>query len=537
MTSIAYERTPPPLDLDRLIRLPSLPTVAIELLRALSHPEVAAYEVVNLISADPALSGKVLAAANSARYRGSRPIGDIHRASMLLGKRVVSSLALGFSLADASMSRGEHADLFRTFWLRSFAQALAARTLAERYGGCPPDEAFTLGLIAHIGQLGLLKHLAAPFAACLAEAELTNSALEIVEQRRLGLTSHDLTLRLLEKWNVPDHFLGAVRRQTLPSAETEPPRPGAELATCLRVAAAAADFISGKQRGIHLVRLSEALQELPSASEEDVEWLVIAVSKLLRQNAELFHVDLTRVGTPSELLSEATEQLAQLAATGFQCVEEPSLPQELMEENGQLRHKLEELTRETTIDPLTAVFNRRYFHQRLSEQMRRAEQTGTTVAVLMADVDYFKTVNDTYGHATGDKLLQAVAQTIEGTVRGGDLVARYGGEEFVILAEAPNLDGLRTVGERIRRAVSEIVLPTTQGPLTVTISLGGCIAAPTGELPDFESRLLGDADRNLYAAKADGRNRVVATPLSSPLPVSHMAAKPRSLLSRLCRRS
>lgn len=201
----------------------------------------------------------------------------------------------------------------------------------------------------------------------------------------------------------------------------------------------------------------------------------------------------------------------------------------------QQRRLLEQLA---MLDSLTGIPNRRRFAQVFDQEWRRCQRDIAPLSLIVVDVDHFKDFNDTHGHAAGDQVLRQVAATLRATLRRpADFVARYGGEEFVILAEAPNLDGLRTVGERIRRAVSEIVLPTTQGPLTVTISLGGCIAAPTGELPDFESRLLGDADRNLYAAKADGRNRVVATPLSSPLPVSHMAAKPRSLLSRLCRRS
>jgi diguanylate cyclase (GGDEF)-like protein len=133
--------------------------------------------------------------------------------------------------------------------------------------------------------------------------------------------------------------------------------------------------------------------------------------------------------------------------------------------------------------------------------------------VLIGDVDHFKRVNDGYGHPIGDQLLVAVAQTLEGTVRGGDLVARYGGEEFVILIEATSLDGARAAAERVRRAVSEIALPTQRGVLHVTMSFGGCLGLPTGDLDQFSTRLMAEADRCLYEAKTGGRNRVVVTPL------------------------
>jgi diguanylate cyclase (GGDEF)-like protein len=506
-------------DLDRLIRLPSLPTVAIELLKTLTNPDAAAADVAKLISADPALAAKVLSVANSARYRGARPIGDIHRASMMLGKRVLCSLALGFSLADASMSRGRHAELFKSYWLRSFAQALAARTLAERYGGCPADEAFTLGLIFRIGELVLIKHMPDQLTACIAAAEESGEPLDIVQARQMGVTSTDLTLRLMARWNLPEQFLQAVRKaaqsESVQNANSAP-----DLSKYLRVAATVADFIACSERGVYLVRLNEAVTEIAGPGDEDVEWIVITVSKLLRQNAALFHVDLSTIGTPAELLSEATEQLSLLAAAESPPPAGPQLTQELMEENGQLRQRLDALSRETTIDPLTTVFNRRYFQQRLTDQVRRAAQAGTPIALLIGDVDHFKQVNDRYGHPTGDSVLIAVAQTMEGTVRGGDLVARFGGEEFVVLLEANTIEGLRTAAERIRRTVSEIALPTAPGPLSVTISLGGSIAVPTGELEDFETRLLGEADRCLYEAKSGGRNRVVLSPLREATPVA-----------------
>jgi diguanylate cyclase (GGDEF)-like protein len=174
--------------------------------------------------------------------------------------------------------------------------------------------------------------------------------------------------------------------------------------------------------------------------------------------------------------------------------------------------------RESTTDTLTGVFNRRYFHRRLRDQATRAAECGTPVGVLIGDIDRFKSVNDTYGHQTGDRLLVAVAEAIEGTVRGGDLVARYGGEEFVVLVDAAGVDGLRTAGERIRKAIAGAAIATERGPLSATIILGGCLGIPHGDLGDFEARLLAAADRCLYEAKSAGRNRVVAAQLPAASP-------------------
>jgi diguanylate cyclase (GGDEF)-like protein len=104
---------------------------------------------------------------------------------------------------------------------------------------------------------------------------------------------------------------------------------------------------------------------------------------------------------------------------------------------------------------------------------------------------------------------------MERTVRGGDLVARFGGEEFVVLLDVANIDGLRSAGERVRKAVMSAALPGGPEGLQVTISVGGCLGTPAGNLHEFESRLLATADRCLYDAKMGGRNRVVTAPIAS----------------------
>ncbi|MFV0446790.1 MAG: diguanylate cyclase [Planctomycetaceae bacterium] len=500
-------------ELEKLVRLPSLPTVAVGVLRALADPELPAIQVVQAISADPALAAKILSTANSARYRGTRPIGDLQRAAMLLGKRVVCALALGVSLTEASMTRGRYAELFKTYWLQSFAQGLGARAVAERFSCCSPDEAFAIGLVARIGELAMLKHLPDKYAAW----KLDQSGGESPDQAQMESFSrsvHSLTSRLLEGWNLPQHFVEAVHCQfDLERGNLTVPAP--PLAAALRISGAAADFLANADRGVQLVRLREAWELLDAPTDDDVEWLLVSVTGQLRQNANLFHVDMSQIGSPAELLSEATDQLARLATETIERQRTTAPSRELVEENGQLRQKVEELTRESTVDPLTSVFNRRYFHQRLLEQIDRAQRTGKCVALLLADIDCFKAINDTHGHTAGDTVLIAVARAIESTIRGGDLIARFGGEEFMVLVQASNLVGLKTLAERIRIAVSELSISVDKKTVSVTVSLGGCIGPPRGDSEKFAAQLLAEADRRLYESKAGGRNRYSMAPLFS----------------------
>jgi len=501
------------IDVEKLTRLPTLPTVALQVLRSFADPEVAAQDVVKLIEADPALSGRLLEAANSVRFGIGRPVADLRRAAMLLGKKVVCSLVLGFSLAETSMNRGPFAAYFKRVWLRSFVQGLAARTLAERFMGCPSDEAFALGLVSRVGQLALLKHAPQEFCNCLDEAERRMLPLEVVEAERLGITSHELSWRILSGWQMPEQFLDALRAQSQPPLSVDQGGHDQGLTSYVRVARAAADVIGSSQAGIALVRLHDAMSELLESVDDDVEWLVVSVGKQLRANAALFQIDLAQVGEPESLLSEATEQLTRLAM-GVPPGDSQQAPEHLLAENDELRKKVEELTRESTTDPLTTLFNRRYFHRRLQEAIARAARQRQPLGVLIADIDGFKAINDQHGHPVGDQVLRIVAQALEQSVRTNDLVARFGGEEFVVLADATTIDGLRALAERIRLAVASAPVTGLHGKLTTTISIGGVLGAPPVGAAEFDSRLLSEADRCLYQAKSSGRNCVVVTPLS-----------------------
>lgn len=167
-----------------------------------------------------------------------------------------------------------------------------------------------------------------------------------------------------------------------------------------------------------------------------------------------------------------------------------------------------ELRRTSRLDGLTGVMNRPAMMHALNRELERSNRYGHPMSVLFIDLDHFKKVNDTHGHAFGDKVLKEVCETIRHTIRLPDILARYGGEEFVvILVECPKDEALRTA-ERIRRAVAGHVIQKRNMDVfvQVTASIGIYINATFEE---DASAILRHADRALYAAKKAGRNRVV----------------------------
>jgi len=172
-----------------------------------------------------------------------------------------------------------------------------------------------------------------------------------------------------------------------------------------------------------------------------------------------------------------------------------------------LQYLYGEMAQNAATDPLTGLANHGYFMERLDQEMHRSHRYHHSLAVIFADLDYFKQVNDTYGHHAGDLALQKVARTLEHSVRDVDLVARYGGEEFVALLPETSLENAALLAERLRFNVSLIQLPFLEKDgRRLTLSCG--VAAYPETCTSSDSLLRG-ADQAMYRAKDKGRDRVI----------------------------
>jgi diguanylate cyclase (GGDEF)-like protein len=176
-----------------------------------------------------------------------------------------------------------------------------------------------------------------------------------------------------------------------------------------------------------------------------------------------------------------------------------------LEEQKKLSQKLEKLA---TIDSLTEIPNRRYFLDLANKELQRTQRYGQEFSLLMLDLDYFKNVNDTYGHAAGDEVLIQMTKTTTNCLRNVDIFGRLGGEEFAILLPQTCKQQAEYVAERIRKNVAETSVETPDALITITLSIGITIYQKEDQkIEDILKR----ADQALYEAKAQGRNRVIST--------------------------
>jgi two-component system chemotaxis response regulator CheY len=176
-----------------------------------------------------------------------------------------------------------------------------------------------------------------------------------------------------------------------------------------------------------------------------------------------------------------------------------------------------------THDPLTQLWNRRAILEHLSREAARAQREQTSLAVLIADVDRFKEVNDSRGHLVGDRVLCEVARRMSAALRPYDLLGRFGGEEFLITLTTTAAEAAAVVAERLRAAVAATPFSAGGAEFPLSISVGAATSAP-GASTDTE-KLLHAADAALYCAKNEGRNRVCVAPAGWDSPPAAAAAR------------
>lgn len=192
--------------------------------------------------------------------------------------------------------------------------------------------------------------------------------------------------------------------------------------------------------------------------------------------------------------------------------------EQLRETEEQLRsekNKAEDLANKlftlSSLDGLTGIANRRHLDEFLAKEWNRAIRQQTEICLMLCDLDYFKAYNDHFGHQKGDKCLQLVAGILEEHARrGGDLAARYGGEEFALILPETSLDNATKIAEQIRLAIEELAVLHPESAIhnVITISIGVASIVPVQHMSS--SVLISQADRKLYEAKSEGRNRVIS---------------------------
>ena len=222
----------------------------------------------------------------------------------------------------------------------------------------------------------------------------------------------------------------------------------------------------------------------------DLYWELAVIAPLLDASGHILSfiavkVDITKRKRAEEALTAANEQLERHVA-------------EIEELQAQLQDQ-------AVRDPLTRLYNRRFLEETLDREFHTARRHDQTLSVILADIDHFKKINDTYGHRAGDEYLIQLAEVLESQVRRSDIVCRLGGEEFLVILPDCDAESAATLAENLRRIVEKTWLITSGAEIHATISLG-VVSCPGGRGGADDT--IDNADKAMYESKRAGRNRV-----------------------------
>ncbi len=489
-------------------KLPTPPGVVLQLLELTRRNDVSAREIADTLGQDPALAAKILRFANSPMAGVSREVTSLQHAVALMGTRGVKMTALSFAVLGSSEARHCNGFNEEQFAVQSIGCGVAAKLLAEEIGVGSGQEAFMAGLLSQLGRAVLAIGVPTEYAEVLAKAQQIPRDLPPLEIASLGDAYPTVSSQLLRSWNIPEGLCIAIERMLQSDDHEADPQTGSPvppLAKVLQAAEVASGIICPDVKGEQPTPegFLQAAKTLLGIDSDRCAELMSAIASEIENTRTTLEMSEGKMRSPEDIQNEVRERIAEI-----------SLAMHI--ENQTMAEQKEDLMRRATTDALTGVGNRVAFDARLSLELERAARSGAPFALLMMDVDRFKTFNDTYGHQAGDRVLQTVARVLDSNIRKVDYVARYGGEEFAVVAPEATVEGVSVLAERLRRTVEETSVAWEGEKLSVTISIGAAVYTDIVDESDAAD-IIKCADTQLYAAKGAGRNRVCTVVNGKPL--------------------
>ncbi len=476
------------MDFQNIEKLPSPPGVAVKLLELFGVPEVCLDDLNKVISADTTLTARIIKYANSPVYARRHNANSLNQAITMLGANGVKIIALTFSLIDAKSTNESKSFDFDNFWAASLATAVAAKKI---YGdsGNNPDTGFLTGMMLNVGQLALYCNATEQYTEAMGDRFVYDLELIKIEKDVFQQDRYSLGAEVLRAWHFPEQTVQALKHYSDSNNQNTFDNQAISLASKMAY-----------------VILSE------SPAYEFVETITADLAVLLG-----ISVDETE-----HFFSVAMQEYSEIASIlSYECPERKSLKEieleakvkmlemsmDLHVTNAQVTKENDELKDIAFVDPLTQLGNRRNYDSTASTELARCGRLKRSFGLLVLDIDHFKHVNDSLGHAAGDEVLKGVAKKVLSSLRSYDQVFRYGGEEFAVILPEVESGLSEKIAERLRAAIESSEFNYAGEKISVTISIGGYVCHETDILELDE--IFQHADEALYEAKRSGRNRCI----------------------------
>ena len=472
-------------------KLPTLPGIAIKILEAVQkeHPDLK--EIGEILATDPPLSAEVLRLINSSLYSLPRKVTSVFHAVNMLGLNTVKNLALSFALVK--QHRGTENDVFDypQFWKNSLTAAISARMIAECVAPDTAEDMFFIGLLHDMGMLTIARCMPDQYRLVSREARQDICAYQDAENQILGFDHMAVGRYLLRSWGLPQHFYLPVSCHHDPGKIDSEDPITRQMGCIMHLATLYTELLNGQRLDAGLGMIEHFAKAHGFNGGLDIDRVGARIIDQTHQIFPYFELTLDDEGAYLEIVDRARAELINVSG---------SFIDQLIEQQQQIQR----LRRQATHDGLTQLMNFQYFHETLGREMARSHRSGVPLTVIMADIDRFKAINDTYGHLAGDAALQTVAEVLKTSLRETDLIARYGGEEFAIILFDILPNDAVVVADRVRQAINDTITNYKDQSFPITMSFGIATMYPDDPLPKED--LLNQADQALYRAKSAGRN-------------------------------
>jgi diguanylate cyclase (GGDEF)-like protein len=464
-------------------------------------------ELGEVLSHDTAISTKMLRTINSSFYGLRHRVTTVERATAMLGISAVKMLALGFSLVPQLKGMGGEDFDASIIWKRSLFAAVGAHTIAREVKFQNHEEAFIASLLQDLGVIVMLQALRSEYVEIIENIVHTHGKLRAVEQQALELDHAAVGKALAEKWLLPEVLVTSIGYHEDPEDAVPEYQP---LVRAVALGAKAADcFISEPEQRAGRVKnyLRYASQWFDLNHEQAAQFLE-ETENGTKELGKLFEIESSSEQSAADLMLMANETLSELTV-------------ETIHHTQQLETENQQLSNQAHYDPLTSILNRGGLDRMLVETFEVSSRERQALSLIFFDTDKFKPVNDTHGHAAGDRVLQMIASLMNECAPVGGRVGRFGGDEFMMIL--PGVDGTQAVSiaEQVRQRVANAVIVIEDDKqLHTSVSVGVASFHGTPGNACSPGDLITAADKAMYAAKTAGGNRVYHLP-----PIDQLQAK------------